>query len=75
MKKYDMTVKSFHMGDKNVVVVLGIYNYQIPSMLLFNIEIDIERREDATIPFYEALALKKAASLIHEISDDLAVAA
>ncbi|EFF0875897.1 hypothetical protein ACU971_005500 [Escherichia coli] len=44
-------------------------------MLLFNIEIDIERREDATIPFYEALALKKAASLIHEISDDLAVAA
>ncbi|MCW3341243.1 DUF1327 domain-containing protein [Escherichia coli] len=58
-EKYDMTVKSFHMGDKNVVVVLGIYNYQIPSMLLFNIEIDIERREDATIPFYEALALKK----------------
>ncbi|EOD0334780.1 hypothetical protein ACJEAL_005156, partial [Escherichia coli] len=50
-----MTVKSFHMGDKNVVVVLGIYNYQVPSMLLFNIEIDIERREDATIPFYEAL--------------------
>ena len=75
MKKYDMTVKSFHMWDKNVVVVLGIYNYQIPSMLLFNIEIDIERREDATIPFYEALALKKAVSLIHEISDDLAVAA
>ncbi|HAV7523082.1 TPA: hypothetical protein JLF52_004370 [Escherichia coli] len=75
MKKYDMTVKSLNLENENIGAVLVVCSSQTPSIPLFTIRIDIERQEDVNLLFYELLALKKAATLIQQIADDLAVTA
>ena len=75
MKKYRLTVKSICLADETVSVVVNIYYSKMVLMPLFNINIDLEREENASISSYESLAIKKAASLIHNISEELSATA
>lgn len=75
MNKYILKVKSLYLVNETVSVGLGVYSSQMPSLLLFSMEIDMERKGDASLSAYEMEAIEKAASLICDIADKLEAAA
>ncbi|EIA9361630.1 DUF1327 domain-containing protein [Salmonella enterica] len=75
MNKYILKVKSLYLVNETVSVGLGVYSSQMPSLLLFSMEIEMERKGDASLSAYEMEAIEKAASLICDIADKLEAAA
>lgn len=75
VKKYDFTVKSLYLVGETVFVVLDVCYSRATLVPLFSVEIEVERKEDTSLSYYELVAIKKAASLIRDIADKLSVAA
>lgn len=75
MNKYDLIVKSLYLAGESVSVGLGLYSSRMTTVPLFSMEIEVERKKDASLSYYELEAINKAASLIHNIADKLSVTA
>lgn len=75
MKKYILKVKSLYLVNETVSVGVGVYSSQMPSLMLFSMEVDMERKGDSSLSAYEMEAIEKAASLICDIADKLGAAA
>ncbi|EGZ6943462.1 hypothetical protein LAK74_000424 [Salmonella enterica] len=74
MKKFSIKVKSIHLENELVIAAITVHqiNSQIFPVLKFDVE--IEQNKVANYSHYESLALKKAASLIQQVADDVATA-
>ncbi|WP_447214197.1 hypothetical protein [Enterobacter ludwigii] len=74
MKKFSMKVKSIHLENELVIaaIIVKSKNSQLIPVLEFNI--DIEPDKNANYSLYESLALKKAASLIQQVAEDVSAA-
>ncbi|CAM4403363.1 TPA: DUF1327 domain-containing protein [Citrobacter freundii] len=75
INKYDLTVKSLYLAGQSVSVVLEVHSSRMTTVPLFSMDIEVERKKDASLSYYESEAIKKAASLIHNIADKLSVTA
>lgn len=75
MNNYGLKVKSLYLVNETVSVGLDVYSSQTPSLILFSMNIDVERKGDACLSSYELVAIEKAASLIRDIADKLGATA
>lgn len=75
MNNYELTVKSLYLAVETVTVGLEVYSSRMSSVPLFSIEIDVDRKGDASLASYELVAKRKAASLIRDIAGKMSVTA
>lgn len=75
MNNYGLKVKSLYLVNETVSVGLDVYSSRMPSLILFSMNIDVERKGDASLSSYELVAIEKAASLIRDIADNLGATA
>ncbi|HAT3756999.1 TPA: hypothetical protein I8617_004065 [Citrobacter amalonaticus] len=71
VNKFNLTVKSFDLSGENVSVWLDVHSLRAASMPLFSMQVQVERKENDKLSSYELEAIKKAASLIHDIANEL----
>ncbi|MND84061.1 hypothetical protein D3C80_759410 [compost metagenome] len=74
MKKFSMNVKSIHIENELVIAAITVNQKNSQSIPLLKFDVDIEPDKNANYSFYESLALKKAASLIQQVAEDMAAA-
>lgn len=71
MNNYELMVRSLYIEKDSVIAYIEVRSLQEPSCPLFKLDVEVERKDDCNVVTYETLALKKAASLIHCISNEL----
>ncbi|HBN1092193.1 hypothetical protein WIC93_18080 [Enterobacter cloacae] len=74
MKKFSMKVKSIHLENELVIAAITVYQINSQSIPVLKFDVDIKPDKNANYSLYESLALKKAASLIQQVAEDVAAA-
>lgn len=75
MNKYALVAQGIHLEGEHVNVCVSATSSLGVSNQIFSVEITLDRQDSYSLAQYEALAIKKAATLIRHMATELDVTA
>ncbi|WP_312946304.1 DUF1327 domain-containing protein [Superficieibacter sp.] len=72
---YKLVIKNIIPTEGNYDVTVAVAYSEFPVIPLFQISVDVPRKNEAPLEYYEEIALMKASRLISDVNDSLIKAA
>ncbi|EKP4474672.1 hypothetical protein P3X16_000026 [Cronobacter dublinensis] len=71
MNNYSLMIRALYIEKDSVIACIEVLALKEPSYPLLKLDVEVERKDGYDLATFETLTLKKAASLIHCISNEL----